>query len=53
MSILDTALREQDRLTGIAAALDNMPASVLDAALQDIEHQKSEPEPLRRPLIAT
>lgn len=50
MSILDATLREQDRLNGIAAALDDTPASVLDQALQEIVQPKSEPEPLRRPL---
>src|SRR5688572_33475243 len=51
MSLLEATLREQDRLNGIAATLDDTPASVLDAALQEIERPKWEPEPLRRPLV--
>jgi hypothetical protein len=51
MSILDATLREHERLNGIVAALDDSPAGVLDAALQEIGQPKSEPEPLRRPLI--
>jgi hypothetical protein len=49
MRILDTELREQDRLAGIVANLDAAPASMLDAALKEIEQPRSEPEPLRRP----
>jgi len=50
MTILDTELHEQARVAGIAAGLDETPASVLDAALHELAQQRSEPEPLRRPL---
>src|SRR5688572_4662354 len=50
MSLLEATLREQERLNGIAATIDDAPSSVLEEALREIEQPKSEPEPLRRPL---